>query len=54
MNPFNFPPRQQAKAIAAGLGALLTGLAAGDPIVAVVGAVATFYGTFATRDSRGS
>lgn len=49
MNPFSYPPREQAKAIAAGLGALLTGLAAGDVVVACVGSLATFYGVFATK-----
>lgn len=47
MNPFRYPLREQAKALSAGLGALLTGLASGDPVVAVVGGLATFYGVFA-------
>ena len=51
MNPFRYPLRAQAKALAAGLGALATGLAAGDPVVALIGAGATFYATFAASNT---
>lgn len=48
MNPFAYPARAQAKAIVAGLTAVGTGLAAGDPIVALIGGAVAFYSVFAT------
>lgn len=52
MNPFAYPPRSQAKAIVGALTALGTGLAAGDPVVAVVGALIGFYSVFAVSNGE--
>lgn len=50
MNPFAYPLKAQAKAIVGGLTALATGLAAGDLVIAVVGALVGFYSVFATSN----
>lgn len=60
MNPLKFPLRAQAKAIAAGFGALATGLTSGLSqgdltveviAISMIGALATFYGTFAQSNA---
>lgn len=50
MNPFAYPRREQAKAVVGGLGSFLTGWVAGDPVVAVIGGLISFYAVFATKN----